>query len=270
VADIGHEFVSSNPPTLRGRVRKILPLNGKEGIVTSGSVAMVTGASRGIGRATAIRLASDFAAVVITARTQEELQKTATAVRSAGAQPLLYVLDLCDSASAEILVQGTLEHFGRIDALLNIASSVPGVDLFHMTDTHWDEGFALQFHGARRLTMRAWNVLKKCKGSVVMLSRTATLAPGFAAASAATDAAVIALAKAFAEKGIQDGVQVNSVASGAILMGRRRQVLEKGSIARYGTPEEIAGLMAYLVSRGARWLTGASIRMDGGEIKGIQ
>jgi 3-oxoacyl-[acyl-carrier protein] reductase len=268
VADIGHEFVSGNPPALRGRVRKLLPLNGKEGIVTSGSVAMVTGASRGIGRATAIRLASDFAAVVITARTQEELQKTATAVRSAGAQPLLYVLDLCDSASAEILVQGTLEHFGRIDALLNIAGAVPRVDLFHMTDTQWDEGFALQFHGARRLTIRAWDVLKKCKGSVVMLSRTVALAPGFAAASAATDAAVIALAKAFAEKGIQDGVQVNSVAPGAIL--RRRQVLEKGAISRYGTPKEVAGLMAYLVSREARWLTGASIRMDGGEIKGIQ
>jgi len=165
-------------------------------------------------------------------------------------------------------VQGTLEHFGRIDALLNIAGAVPRVDLFHMTDTQWDEGFALQFHGARRLTIRAWDVLKKCKGSVVMLSRTAALAPGFAAASAATDAAVIALAKAFAEKGIQDGVQVNSVASGAIL--RRPQVLEKGAISRYGTPEEIAGLMAYLVSREARWLTGASIRMDGGEIKGIQ
>lgn len=263
MTDIRLEFVSGNPPARLGRVRKLLPSNGSEGILAFGPVAMVTGASRGIGRATAIRLASDFAAVVITARTQEELQKTATAVRSAGAQPLLYVLDLCDSASAEILVQGTLEHFGRIDALLNIAGAVPGVDLFHLTDTQWDEGFALQFHGARRLTMRAWDVLKNCKGSVVMLSRTA---PGFAAASATT-AAVIALAKAFAEKGIQDGVQVNSVAPGPIL---RPQVLEKGALARYGTPEGVAGLMAYLVSREARWLTGASIRMDGGEIKGIQ
>lgn len=102
--------------------------------------------------------------------------------------------------------------------------------------------------------MRAWDVLKKCKGAVVMLSRTVALAPGFAAASAATDAVAIALAKAFAEKGIQDEVQVNSMATGAILTGRRRQVLEKGTIARYGTPDEIARLMAYLGVVGLREL----------------
>jgi 3-oxoacyl-[acyl-carrier protein] reductase len=166
---------------------------------------------------------------------------------------------------------------------------VPQIDLFEMTDAQWEDGLALKLHGARRLTIRAWDALKASKGAVVLISGSAALdpKPGFAAV-ATINAAIIALAKAFAEQGIKDGVQVNSVVPGAIMTGRRRSFLnhwapehgmsveeatkhfpEEAGIARYGEPEEIAGLMAYLVSNEARWLTGASIRMDGGEIKGI-
>ena len=86
-------------------------------------VAIVTGASQGIGRATAIRLARDFEAVVLIARQKDELATTASAVQSAGAEPLTYALDLRQPCSAETLVQGTLDRFGRIDALLNIAGA---------------------------------------------------------------------------------------------------------------------------------------------------
>ena len=253
------------------------------------SVAIVTGASQGIGRAAAIRLARDFEAVVLTARNDDELQKTAACAKSRGAEPLTYALDLREPQSAEILVQGVLDRFGRIDALVNIAGAVPQIDLFDMTDAQWDDGMALKLHGARRLTMRAWNALKVSKGAVVFISGSAALdpKPGFAAV-ATINAAIIALAKAFAEQGIKDGVQVNSVVPGAVMTGRRRSFFDKwppahgmsveeatkqfpdqAGIARYGEPEEIAGLMAYLVSKEARWLTGASVRMDGGEIKGI-
>jgi 3-oxoacyl-[acyl-carrier protein] reductase len=252
-------------------------------------VAIVTGASQGIGRATATRLARDFGAVVLTARQEDELAKTASAVQDAGAEPLTYALDLRDPRAVETLVQGTLDRFGRIDALLNIAGAVPQIDLFEMTDAQWEDGMALKLHGARRLTIRAWDALKASNGAVVLISGSAALdpKPGFAAV-ATINAAIIALAKAFAEQGIKDGVQVNSVVPGAIMTGRRRSFLdhwapehgmsveeatkqfpEKAGITRYGEPEEIAGLMAYLVSKEARWLTGASVRMDGGEIKGI-
>ena len=255
----------------------------------SQSVAIVTGASQGIGRATAVRLARDFEAVVLAARQEEELEKTAAAVESAGAKALTFALDLRDPRSADILVQGTLDRFGRIDALLNIAGSVPQIDLFEMTDAQWEDGMALKLHGARRLTIQAWDALKASSGAVVMISGSAALdpKPGFAAV-ATINAAIIALAKAFAEQGIEDGVQVNSVVPGAVMTGRRRSFIdrwapnhgmsveeamkqfpEKAGIARYGEPEEIAGLMAYLVSNEARWLTGASVRMDGGEIKGV-
>jgi 3-oxoacyl-[acyl-carrier protein] reductase len=253
------------------------------------SVAIVTGASQGIGRATALRLARDFSAVVLAARNKDELQQTSEAVKAAGAEPLIYDLDLREPQAAEILVTGTLERFGRIDALLNIAGAVPQIDLFEMTDAQWEDGLALKLHGARRLTMRAWDALKASGGSVVFISGSAALdpKPGFAAV-AAINAAIIALAKAFAEQGIKDGVQVNSVVPGAVLTGRRQSFFakwapahnlsveeamkkfpEEAGIARFGKPEEIADLMAFMVSPQAKWMTGASVRMDGGEVKGI-
>jgi 3-oxoacyl-[acyl-carrier protein] reductase len=253
------------------------------------SVAIVTGASQGIGRATALRLALDFSAVVLVARNKAELDQTANDAKSIGAQTLVYALDLREPQSADTVVKGTLEHFGRIDALLNIAGAVPQIDLFEMTDAQWEDGMALKLHGARRLTMRAWDALKASKGSVVLLSGSAALdpKPGFAAV-ATTNAAIIALAKAFAEQGIKDGVQVNSVVPGAVMTGRRQSFFEKwapahnltvdeaikkfpeeAGISRFGKPEEIADLLGYLVSPAAKWMTGASVRMDGGEIKGI-
>src|SRR5271163_809806 len=141
------------------------------------SVAIVTGASQGIGRATALRLARDFSAVVVAARNEGELQKTTAAVDSAGAQSLVCALDLREPHAAEILIKSTLDRFGRIDALLNIAGAVPQIDLFEMTDAQWDDGMALKLHGARRLTILAWDALKASSGSVVLISGSAALDP---------------------------------------------------------------------------------------------
>src|ERR1700734_1431426 len=253
------------------------------------SVAIVTGASQGIGRATAIRLARDFKCVVIAAMQEEALQETAKAVKTAGAEPLALALDLREPDAAKTLVSKTLEKFGRIDALLNIAGAVPQIDLLEMTHAQWDDGIALKLHGARRATVHAWEALKKSKGSVVFISGNSAEAPKSAFAAVATiNAAIVAMAKAFAERGIKDGVQVNSVLPGPVLTNRRRTYMEKyapahnmtfdeamekfpaqAGISRYGQPEEIAGLIAFLVSPQAKWMTGSAVRMDGGEIKGI-
>ena len=253
----------------------------------SKSVAIVTGASQGIGQATAIRLARDFSSLVLVARNQDNLQQTAKAVRAAGAEALTLDLDLADPAAAQIVVDRTLAEYGRIDALLNIAGAVPQIDLFDMTDAQWEGGLALKLHGARRLTIAAWPALKESRGSVVLMSGNSALFPKAPYAAVGTiNAAIVALAKAFSDRGIADGVQVNSVLPGPVMTGRRRSYLQhwaplhgmsveeatekfpqEAGIARYGEPEEIAELMAFLVSPGARWITGSTLRMDGGEVK---
>jgi NAD(P)-dependent dehydrogenase (short-subunit alcohol dehydrogenase family) len=252
-------------------------------------VAIVTGASQGIGRSTAIRLARDFSSVVIVARNRENLDQVAIEVRRAGAEALVVDLDLSAPEAAQQVVDRTLAAFGKIDALLNVAGAVPQIDVFDMTDEQWERGFALKLHGARRLTMAAWASLKKTGGSVVLMSGNSALFPKAPYAAVGTiNAAIVALAKAFSERGITDGVQVNSVLPGPVMTGRRRSYLEhwaplhdmtveeatekfpaEAGIARYGTPEEIAGLMAFVVSPAAHWMTGSTLRMDGGEVKSV-
>ena len=197
------------------------------------TAAIVTGAGSGIGAASAIRLAQDFTALVLVARGGEGLARTAEAVRAAGAEPLILEVDLARADAADQVVAETLHRFGRIDALLNIAGAVVGQDLFQMSDALWDEGMSLKFHGARRLTIRAWEALKAAGGSVVFTSGNAaeTPKPG-AAAVGAINAAIEALAKAFAERGVADGVQVNTVSPGAVMTGRRLAMLQKAAEAR--------------------------------------
>jgi NAD(P)-dependent dehydrogenase (short-subunit alcohol dehydrogenase family) len=253
------------------------------------AVAVVTGASQGIGHSTAVRLARDFSSIVLVARNRAKLEETAKEVETAGAQSLVLDLDLADKDAAKKVVEQTLARFGRIDALLNIAGAVPQIDLFEMTDQQWDAGMALKLHGARRLTVEAWPALKASQGAVVLMSGNSAIFPKAPYAAVGTiNAAIIALAKAFSDRGIADGVQVNSVLPGAVMTGRRRSYLEHWAplhkmtveeatekfpkdvgIARYGRPEEIADLMAFLVSPAARWMTGSAIRMDGGEVKSI-
>jgi len=253
------------------------------------SIAIVTGGSQGIGRATAIRLAKDFSGLMLVARDKEGLTKTAEAVTAAGAKAEILNLDLKDREAPGKIVEKTLEVFGQIDAVVNIAGAVPQINLLEMTDDQWDDGAELKLHGARRLTIKAWDALKATKGSVIFTSGNSALdpKPGFAAV-ATINAAVVALAKAFAEQGIIDGVQVNSVLPGPVMSSRRvgflehwsklnnitaeqaaSKFLEESHISRYGQPEEIAELMAFLVSPAAKWMTGTAVRMDGGEVKGI-
>jgi 3-oxoacyl-[acyl-carrier protein] reductase len=253
------------------------------------SIAIITGASQGIGQATAIRLAKDFDALVLVARNRDHLMETAKSVEALDRKALVIDVDLTEKPAVKKVVDTTLSEFGCISALLNIAGAVPQVDLFEMTDEQWDSGMSLKLHGARRLTIEAWPALKQTGGSVVFTSGNSAIFPKAPYAAVGTiNAAIAALAKAFSDRGITDGVQVNSVLPGPVMTGRRRSYLEhwarlhnmtaseamerfprEAGIARYGEPEEIAELMAFMVSPAARWMTGSMLRMDGGEVKSV-
>jgi 3-oxoacyl-[acyl-carrier protein] reductase len=252
-------------------------------------IAIVTGASAGIGAATAVRLAKDFGGLVLVARRKEELQLTAQAIAPSDCSLLVIPADLRQPTASDAVIAKTVKTFGRIDAVVNIAGAVPQIPLFEMTDEQWNDGAEMKLHGARRLTLKAWPYLKQTAGSAIFTSGNSALEPkpGFAAV-ATINAAIVAMAKAFAEQGIIDGVQVNSVLPGPVMSNRRIGFLQKWSTAnnmtleaaktkfleaagirRYGKPEELAELMAFLLSPAAAWITGTAVRMDGGEIKGL-
>lgn len=252
-------------------------------------VTIVTGASRGIGRATALRLAEDFGRVVLVARDRAALGAVAEAVRASGAMPLIISCDLREPASAARVVKETIASFGRIDSLVNNAGAVPMTDLTRLSDEEWADGLALKFHGARRLTLEAWAGLEASKGSVVFVSGSSAPQPKAAIAAVGTiNAAVLALAKAFADLGLPSGITVNSVLPGPVMTDRRRAMVERmaasrgfdvadaveafvteAGISRFGAPGDIAALVAFLVSPEARWMTGSALRMDGGEVKAL-
>ena len=246
-------------------------------------VVVVTGASRGIGRVTAIRLARDFSALVLAARTQEALAETADAVRRAGAAPLLFARDLRQPDAAGAIVAATLETFGRIDAIACVAGAVSQADLFALTDEQWDDGLALKFHSARRLTIAAWEALKTSRGSVALTSGTSAYTPKASlAAVGAINAAILALA----DRGVRDGVQVNTILPGSVMTDRRLTMLQgyaetrglpldaaieqfaaEAGIARYGQPDDITNAVAFLFAPESQWITGTALRVDGGETK---
>ena len=201
-------------------------------------------------------------------------------------------LDLREPASAQTVVSRTLDRFDRIDALLNIAGAVPQIDLFEMTDQQWDDGMALKLHGARRLTLSCMGCLEGgARGGRVDLGQFCGISRRRPTPLSARSTPRSSLwPRHFPIAGLKDGVQVNSVLPGPVMTGRRRSYLEQwaplhkvgggrsdarsflldAGIGRYGQPEEIAELMAFLVSPGARWMTGAALRMDGGEVKSIR
>lgn len=252
-------------------------------------IALVSGASRGIGRAVAIRLARDFDGVAIVARSADSLADTARALEAHGAQAFAIPLDLKHPDAATRAVELTIERFGGLDALATVAGAVSQADLFELTDDDWADALALKFHSMRKLSLAAWPYLRARAGAIVITSGTSAITPKASlAAVGSINALISALAKAFADRGQQEGVRVNSVSPGPVMTDRRRSMLERyaatrgltfeealdhflreAGLRRYGTPEDIAEAYAWLLSPAASWVNGSSFRIDGGEIKTV-
>jgi 3-oxoacyl-[acyl-carrier protein] reductase len=255
-----------------------------------GKVALVTGGSKGIGRACAERLAAEGCDVMIVARTESDLQEAATAIAAASGRRIETCATDLRSAQGCEAVAGALKHaFGRLDILVNNAGATQSGDFFALDDEVWQDGFALKFYSYMRLSRALWPLLKDAQGALVNVIGGASKTPNANfMIGGAVNAAVTNFTKALAELGLRDGVTVNAVHPGSTVTGRldtlldqraaaahlSREAFEKQELAhsglrRYGQPEDVANLVAYLVSGLAEQIHGADLFVDGGATKTI-
>jgi 3-oxoacyl-[acyl-carrier protein] reductase len=250
-------------------------------------IAIVTGGSRGIGCAIAKTLATRGAAVMIAARDSAALDRVAGEIREGGGAAGSCALDLREGPSAAKLVEATVHAFGGVDILVNNAGATRRAPFLELTETDWTDGFALKFFGAVRLIRHAWPYLKQRSGSVVNIAGIGGRTPGAAfAVGGSVNAALLSLTKALADLGVQDQVQVNAINPGAIRTDRlnirlqaiarehhlgmeeaARKMMKDAGTMRLGLPEDVACLVAFLVSSEGRFVHGALIDIDGGETK---
>jgi len=254
-----------------------------------GKIAIVTGGSRGIGRTIALELAKEGASVMIASRDQKTLDKTVADIKAAGGRASALAVDLREADGGAKLVQATVDEFGGIDIVINNAGATQRGPFPNLTEEQWIDGFALKLHGAVRVTRAAWPYLKARQGSVVNIVGAGGRTPGIEfAIGGSVNAAVLAFTKSVAQLGIEDGVQVNAINPGAVRTDRQMVWLEESAqkegipveqviarmvksskVSRMGEPQDIANMVAFIVSPRGSLLQGSLIDMDGGSTKGI-
>jgi len=255
----------------------------------NGKVAIVTGASRGIGRAIALRLARDGARVVLCARGLDALNEVAGEIKSSGGQALPVAADLRMPLEPARVADVAMKTYGGIDIVVNNAGATKRGAFLELSDDDWADGFALKFFGAVRLTRASWPELKKRGGSVLHISGAGGRTPGPEfTIGGSVNAALLSFTKAMADAGIADGIQVNAINPGTIRTGRlqlrlasivkeqhidfetaERRFVQESKVTRIGEPEDVANLVAFVVGPEGRFLQGSLIDLDGGSTKTI-
>ena len=255
----------------------------------NGKTAIVTGSNRGIGKAIAGRLAAEGARVVLCARDEKLLQQAVSEIGSSGGAAVAVAVDLRKPDAGARVADFAKSTYGQIDIVVNNAGATKRGEFVELSDADWEDGFALKFFGAMRLTRAAWPHLKASSRSLVNISGAGGRMPGpHFAIGGSVNAALLSFTKAMADVGIRDGVQVNAINPGNVRTGRYIQRLEQvakehgidtaaaekkivsgANVTRIGEPDEIAALVAFVVSPEGRFLQGALIDMDGGATKVI-
>jgi 3-oxoacyl-[acyl-carrier protein] reductase len=251
-----------------------------------GKVALVTGSSRGIGRGVALALAEAGCDVLLTGRDEAALEEVATSIRGKGRKVVVRALDLREPDAPATLVAAMRADLGRLDILVNNAGTTKRGDFFALTDADWEDGYELKFFAHVRLARAAWPLLKESRGALIAIGGTSGRKPekSFTIGSS-VNAAVAAFTKCLADLGKEDGVRVNCIHPSLVETERqwrriraeversgepearvRERFCRETGIIRYGTVEDVADLVTFLVSARATWLHGATVDLDGGEI----
>jgi NAD(P)-dependent dehydrogenase (short-subunit alcohol dehydrogenase family) len=249
-----------------------------------GKVAIVTGASRGIGAGIAEELAREGASLMLAARSAEALRARAAEI---GERAAVHVADLRETEAPAALAAATLARFGRLDIVVANAGATKRGDFLELGDADWQDGFALKFFAHMRLIRAAWPELKKSRGSVVIISGIGGRTPGAEfTIGGSVNAALLALTKALADRAIADGIRVNTINPGDVRTDRlarrvkaaearygvdaaeaERRMIAADRIVRFGEPADIAGLVSFIVGPRGGFLHGSIIDMDGGKTK---
>lgn len=240
----------------------------------SGKVAIVTGASRGIGMAVATMLAENGASVVITSKEKSKLEKASEKIQNSFA----IAGDIRKTDDVQNVVKKTVERFGRIDILVNNAGIFPQVKLLHeITEAEWNDVIDVNLTGQFRFTKFVIPHMMKNGGCIVNVSSDAGLKSfeNFEAdAYTASKAALVMLTKAWAIEYAKHKIRVNCVCPGIVETDMTRPYLMTESdraiassehpIGRIGDPDDVASAILYLVSEDSSWVTGAVLPVDGG------
>jgi len=250
-----------------------------------GKVVVVSGGSRGIGRAIAVAFAREGAQTVLAASNAANLAEGAKAVAAAGGPAAVTITgDLRTLEGCQQVFSQVSERFKRCDVLINNAGATRGGNFFELPDDAWIDGFALKFFGAVRLTRLFWPLLKAAHGNVAFIIGGAARTPGpDFLIGGSVNAAMGNFAKGLTAMGNRDDVNVNVIHPGQTQTDRveqlfaqfakaqnktveqvREEALKKSGLRRIGQPEDIAAMAVFLASAASDFVNGATIVVDGG------